>query len=76
MKKNMSPRVYSQFDKRGDNESTSYGYAYDYGSIMHYGKDYFSDNGKDTLRVGIMRTFQFLTFHRHHSALLRIISMP
>ena len=25
--------------------------VYDYGSIMHFGKDYFSNNGKNTVRV-------------------------
>ena len=29
-----------------------HGQFYDYGSIMHYGEDYFSENGNDTLKVG------------------------
>lgn len=29
----------------------SMGYAYDFGSIMHYGSNYFSKNGKPTIKI-------------------------
>ena len=41
----------SHFNQRKEFEVKNYGQIYDYGSIMHFGKDYFSNNGKDTLRV-------------------------
>ena len=40
------------FNQRKEFEVKNYGQLiYDYGSIMHFGKDYFSNNGKDTLKV-------------------------
>lgn len=39
------------FNRRREMEVKNYGQLYDYGSIMHFGKKYFSNNGKDTLRV-------------------------
>ena len=44
-------------DRKGNFEKSSYsnprGLPYDYDSIMHYGTDYFSKNGKDTIIVRI-----------------------
>ena len=39
------------FNRRRAFKVEYYGQYYDYNSIMHYGKDYFSVNGNDTLRV-------------------------
>ena len=39
------------FNRRREFEVEYYSQFYDYGSIMHYGKDYFLVNGNDTLRV-------------------------
>ncbi|KAK2143252.1 hypothetical protein LSH36_859g01011 [Paralvinella palmiformis] len=48
---NVAPSGRSQFGKRGTAESYSKGYIYDYNSVMHYGKTYFSVNGKPTIEV-------------------------
>ncbi|CAB4031273.1 zinc metallo ase nas-4-like, partial [Paramuricea clavata] len=37
--------------KMDANMMDSMGYAYDYESIMHYGRKFFTSNGKDTIRV-------------------------
>jgi len=39
------------FDKYKRSEIDSHGYAYDYTSIMHYGKFYFSNNGRITIQT-------------------------
>ena len=44
---NIDPDAAHNFDKR--TESDSLGSPYDYGSVMHYGKDDFSANGGDTI---------------------------
>lgn len=37
------------FNKRPINQSNLLGYGYDFASIMHYGSNYFSSNGEDTI---------------------------
>lgn len=44
---NMVDGASGQFTKR--TQQDSFGYAYDYGSVMHYGSKAFSKNGKDVL---------------------------
>ena len=51
LKRHIEPRDLIQFSKRGDNESTSNGYAYDYESVMHYAADYYSTSPLPTLKV-------------------------
>ena len=52
LEENINPDDYIRhFNWRREMEVKNYGQLYDYGSIMHFGKDYFSNNGKDTLRV-------------------------
>ena len=53
VKKNIPDMALEQFQKRSDAESTSRGFAYDYRSIMHYGSEYFSMNGRRTLKVDL-----------------------
>ena len=57
---NISPRYFSQFGKREQNESDSRAYAYDYQSVMHYGSRDFSNNAKKTIHIkGVGRKFKF-----------------
>lgn len=52
LEENIDPDQFIQhFNRRRAFEVEYYGQYYDYGSIMHYGRDYFSVNGNDTLRV-------------------------
>jgi len=51
MTKNIDTGEEIQFTKRTDLESSSHGYAYDYGSIMHYGADYYSRAIDPTIMV-------------------------
>lgn len=37
------------FDKCGSSTCTTFGYSYDYGSVMHYSRTAFSKNGQETI---------------------------
>ncbi|CAH1798962.1 unnamed protein product [Owenia fusiformis] len=51
IEKNVARGYMRNFGIRRSDEVYSRGVPYDYASIMHYGRDYFSNNGKDTLKV-------------------------
>ena len=52
LEENIDPdQLMQHFNRCRAFEVEYYGQYYDYGSIMHHGKDYFSVNGNDTLRV-------------------------
>lgn len=55
LEENVEPDSLDQFSKRGANETTSMGYAYDYHSIMHYGENYYSISDAPTLEVAVVR---------------------
>ncbi|XP_064622900.1 zinc metalloproteinase nas-7-like [Lineus longissimus] len=48
---NMGKGAHSQFAKYPDTKVTAYGEPYDYGSLLHYGEYYFSNNGRPTITV-------------------------
>ncbi|XP_064629039.1 zinc metalloproteinase nas-4-like [Lineus longissimus] len=48
---NMDKGVYSQFKKYPATKVTAYGEPYDLNSVMHYGYNFFSNNGKPTISV-------------------------
>lgn len=47
--KNIEPGNEDQFELLTEEQVTTFGEPYDYGSLMHYGRDYFSVNGEDTI---------------------------
>ena len=51
---NIASYYREQFDVRAENETMTRGFPYDYYSIMHYGKDVFTRNGQDTMKVNIL----------------------
>ena len=53
LKENVDPDdLLRNFNRRKEFEINNYGQTvYDYASIMHFGKDYFSNNGEDTLSI-------------------------
>ena len=52
LEENIDPnKLVQHFNRRRAFEVEYYGQYYDYGSIIHYGKDYFSINGNDALSV-------------------------
>ncbi|KAL5279616.1 hypothetical protein ACFFRR_003916 [Megaselia abdita] len=46
---NVSPGTEGNFKKYSSSVISNYGFTYDYGSIMHYGRYYFSKNGLPTI---------------------------
>lgn len=48
---NIDPQYNDQFSQMAANIMDSMGYAYDYESIMHYGKNFFTKNQKNTLHI-------------------------
>jgi hypothetical protein len=40
---------YNNFEKKDAEDVSSFGEAYDYGSVMHYSRSGFSRNGEDTI---------------------------
>ena len=52
LEENIEPDKLRNFNRRKTFQVDYHGQFYDYGSIMHYGEDYFSENGNDTLKVG------------------------
>ncbi|XP_055298047.1 zinc metalloproteinase nas-4-like [Sitodiplosis mosellana] len=48
---NISKEMHNQFQKYGDDVISHMGGKYDYASIMHYGSDAFSKNGKMTIKA-------------------------
>ena len=39
----------NNFRKYADGQASTLGAPYDYGSLMHYGRNYFTNNGQDTI---------------------------
>ena len=48
---NISHRARFNFDKYQSTDVTLFGTSYDLDSVMHYGKKYFSKNGKNTIET-------------------------
>lgn len=48
-KQNIKPGFEDNFEKYSNSEVTNFGFAYDYGSIMHYGAYGFSINGQPVM---------------------------
>ncbi len=51
VRQNVASYAREQFGKRKKREASTRGFAYDYRSVMHYGKTYFSVNAEPTLEV-------------------------
>lgn len=51
MEGNIMDKYKGQFNKSSDEDVDSMGYAYDFQSITHYGKYFFSKNGKKTIKA-------------------------
>lgn len=51
---NVSEKEKNNFDKYGDNIITSFGYDYDYKSVLHYSERAFSKNGEKTTEAKVV----------------------
>ncbi|XP_076466635.1 uncharacterized protein LOC143297930 isoform X2 [Babylonia areolata] len=66
LEENISERFLKDFDKISEHVSTSRGFPYDYGSVMHYSKFAFTRNGKPTIKViGVGRELGLVLRQRH-----------
>lgn len=56
---NMPVSAWSQFQMISRTLATTYGLPYDYGSVMHYENNAFSNNTKDTLKAKVLKWILF-----------------
>lgn len=56
---NVSDKEKPNFDKYGDNIVTSFGYGYDYKSVLHYSEKAFSKNEKITIQAKVVASSHF-----------------
>ena len=59
---NIRPGKEVNFEKRNPNDVILYG-DYDYGSVMHYSRCGFSDNGYETISVKVHQKFPYFFVH-------------